>query len=69
MNVYVFKTSLNKRDVKFIKPILDKTIPDIKWNFDFEDCDRVLRIESDEDIVELVNDTIFKSGFFCLELK
>lgn len=69
MNVYVFRTSLNRRDVKFVKPFLDNSFPDVKWNFDFDDCDRVLRIESDKDVSDLVCESIGKLGFLCSELE
>ncbi len=68
MNVYVFKTSLKKRDVKIVKPFLDDTFPNAQWNFDFDDCDRILRIESDKDVADLVCDCIGKLGFLCAEL-
>ena len=69
MNIYVFKTSLNKRNVKFVKPVLDESFPDAKWNFDLEDCDRVLRIESNEDISDWVCKSIGELGFLCSELQ
>ena len=68
MNVYVFKTSLKKRDVKFIKLLLDKCLINAKWNIDFNDCDRILRIESQEDVSDLVRESMSKSGFLCSEL-
>ena len=69
MNVYIFKTSVKKRDVKIVEPFLDKTFPNTHWNFDFDDCDRVLRIESDKDVSDLVCDSICKLGFLCAELE
>ena len=37
--------------------------------FRFDDCDKVLRIESDSDISDLVCKSISKLGFLCLELQ
>lgn len=69
MNVYIFKTSLKKREVKFVKPFLDESFTSAKWNFDFADCDRILRIENNEDISDFVCKSISKLGFLCSELK
>lgn len=46
--VWVFKTTIkNKFQVRKISPILDELIlPQGKWNFDLEDCDKILRIEN-----------------------
>ncbi len=69
MNVYVFKTSLQKRDVKFVKPFLEKYLPFTKWNIDFKDSDRILRIESQKDISAIVCNGINELGFLCSELE
>ena len=34
-----------------LKPYIDKIVPTKKWNFDLEDCDKILRIDSEENIV------------------
>ncbi|WP_430906826.1 hypothetical protein [Maribacter sp. 2-571] len=46
--VSVFKTSVNKKqDIKRIRPLLNRLIAtNGRWNFDLEDCDRILRVES-----------------------
>lgn len=45
--IYVFKTSVkNKTQIKKLKPYPDSNLQDIKWNFDIEDCDSILRIVS-----------------------
>jgi hypothetical protein len=69
MNVYVFKTSLKKRDIKFIKSFFDSLLPNANWNVDFKDCDRILRVESKNDISDLVCEHISELGFFCVELE
>lgn len=45
--IWVFKTSItSKVQVKKVAPILNKIVlPQGKWNFDLEDCDKILRIE------------------------
>jgi hypothetical protein len=55
--IYVFKTSVKtKLQVNNLKPQIEKILPKEKWNFDLEDCDKILRIDSEEHIVsELIN--------------
>ncbi len=67
--VYIFKTSIhNKKSIKQIKPHLNKLITISKWNFDLEDCDNILRIESPTDIVKTTIKTLNENGFECEEL-
>jgi len=69
MNVYVFKTSINQTDVRLVNSILRSIIPQSKWNFDLEDCDKILRIESNKDIVEIVCFNLEIDGINCKELE
>ena len=69
MNVYVFKTSINKKDVRLVNAILSSVIPQSKWNFDLEDSDKILRIESKTDIAEIVCLNLEIDGIKCKELK
>ncbi len=49
--IYVLKTSVKtKIQTKKHKPLIDKILPNEKWNFDLEDCDKILRIDGDENI-------------------
>ena len=49
--ILVFKTNVNtKAKVKKIKPFFDKNLTNAKWNFDLTDCDKILRIECNENI-------------------
>lgn len=67
--IYVFKTSVrNKNQVKKLKPDISKILPDEKWNFDLEDCDKILRIDSDENIVVRIVDVLSVHKFYCEEL-
>lgn len=51
--VYVFKTTVQDlNDVQKITPYLDELLVNQKCNFDLEDCDKILRIESQTDIIE-----------------
>ena len=68
MNVYVFKTSVNNKDVNRACAILQRIIPDKTWNFDLDDCDNILRVESDKNIIRLVCFHLESEGFSCEEL-
>jgi hypothetical protein len=68
--IYVFKTSVkNKNQVNKLKPDINSILPDEKWSFDLEDCDRILRIDSDENIVSRITDLLTIHKFYCEELK
>lgn len=66
MNILIFKTSImNKSDVESIAPILDKVTRDGNWNVDLEDCDKVLRIESDIANVKTICTLLNNLGYMC----
>jgi hypothetical protein len=68
--VLVFKTSVqNKSHISKLKPLLDKAIKKGIWNFDIEDCDKILRIESKADVTKTVIHLLYQNGFDCVELK
>lgn len=68
--IYIFKTSVStESQVQKLKSYIDKLLPASKWNFDLEDCDNILRIDSEEDIRYLIK-TLFKIyDFECEELE
>ena len=67
--IYIFKTSVKtKKLVQQLKPFLDNSLQQSKWNFDLEDCDKILRIESPTEISEAVNKLLNGKGFDCEEL-
>jgi hypothetical protein len=68
MEIYVFKTSVQRTDFELLKSMLDSLIPRTKYNFDFEDCDQILRIESKENVSSLVCNQLKKVGYYCEEL-
>jgi hypothetical protein len=68
--IYVFKTSVKtKIQAKKLKPHIDKTLRTAKWNFDLEDCDKILRINSEENIVLRIIDLLNSHNFTCKELE
>lgn len=68
--IYVFKTTVQtKKSVKQITPKLNDLLPTSKWNFDLEDCDNILRIDSNSTISEIVIKLLQDNGFNCIELE
>jgi len=58
--VEVFSTNVSEEaEANHLIGLLRKTFPDYKINFDLEDCDKILRIESDvvnsEEVIKLVH--------------
>ena len=67
--IYVFKTSVKtKNQVKKLEPHINTILPNEKWNFDVEDCDKILRIDSEENIVLKIIDLLRNQKFYCEEL-
>ncbi len=68
--IYIFKTSVKtKHQVRKLKPHLNEILPAEKWNFDLEDCDKVLRVDSEENIVLKITDLLSIRKFYCEELE
>jgi hypothetical protein len=68
--IFVFKTSVKtKMQIKKLKPHIEKRLPKTKWNFDLNDCDKILRIESEENIVLPIMDLLAIHKFNCEELE
>jgi cell fate (sporulation/competence/biofilm development) regulator YmcA (YheA/YmcA/DUF963 family) len=70
MEILVFKTNLTDTDhISNVMPSLDHH-PYIKeWNVDLHDCDKVLRVVSENIPAGEVEQIILKAGYFCEELK
>ena len=67
--IYVFKTSVKtKKGVQQLSPYLNNIRPQLRWNFDLEDCDNILRIDSLTEITESVIELMQGKGFDCKEL-
>lgn len=68
--IYVFKTSVkSKTQAKGLKPHIDKILPIAKWNFDLDDCDKILRIDIEENIVLKITDLLHTHNHCCEELE
>ncbi len=69
--VLVFRTSVTEqKEIEQLKPFLNQlTGGQLYWNFDLEDCDRILRIESGtldgREVIQLLQEM----DFDCEELE
>ncbi len=70
MMVEVFKTNIDRKQTAAkVKMELLLLFPDCKINFDLDDCDRILRIESAVDMGKRIEETLKLKGFYCEELQ
>lgn len=69
--VLVFKTSVSVNDeVKQLSAALDRlTRQNGTWNFDLEDRDKILRVETQFLKAENIATTLRNQGFYCEELQ
>jgi len=68
--VHVFKTSVKTdEDIKVLKSKLDNLSASLKWNFDLEDCDNILRVEDSSISPITIIDLLVESNFECQELQ
>ena len=69
MAIYVFKTSVKKgKQVRLLTTPLNEICKPGKWNFDLDDCDKILRIDSQNEILKAVTALLQTNGFECEEL-
>lgn len=67
--IYVLKTSVKyKKQVKTIAREFDKIIEIKKWNFDLNDCDKILRIETNKKTMKVVCEILHSLNYICEEL-
>lgn len=65
--IYVFKTTVDSiSKLEFATALLSELLPHALWNFDLEDCDNILRIESDTNVSEII---LRNPIFDCIELE
>jgi len=64
--VEVFKTNIiKKNEAKTISKLLKEHFPDCRVDFDLEDTDKILRIESKDNIKDNVRELIQLKGYYC----
>jgi len=70
MRVLVFKTSVaSTKQAESLRPALNNLMAENdKWNFDLEDCDHILRVESFSLCIEAVQSLLASKGHHCEEL-
>ena len=67
--IFVFKTNVSDNSaIKNLQPLFDKYLPKTNWNFDLEDCDKILRIECQINIAETTIKLLKEEGYYCEEL-
>ncbi|PWB22998.1 hypothetical protein [Flavobacterium sp. HTF] len=65
--IYVFKTSVDSQTkLESASALLNQLLPHSLWNFDLEDCDNILRVDSELNVPELLQNNTF---FDCIELE
>jgi len=70
MDILVFVTNVaNKTAVSRVKPLLTAVPAIVDWNFDLDDCDRILRIVSHNLSPRKVESLLQTAGFACYELE
>lgn len=69
-NISVFKTSITSTEqIHKVQPYLDLLYDISHWNFDLEDCDNILRIESRRRVSAFIINIMGTLGFKCEELE
>ena len=64
--VEVFKTNIqDKTTASKVKEDLYRHFPGYKINFDLDDSDKILRVESEKVIPEEVSKILNHNGYFC----
>lgn len=67
--VLIFRTNVDTpKAVRRLAPLLNGHLFISKWNFDLEDCDKILRIETAAKISEEIIKILRSRGFDCEEL-
>lgn len=69
MIVSVFKTSIEDQHLEKVATILNNINRITKWNTDLEDCDNILRIESNENLTKGIIKKLVQDGFKIEELQ
>ncbi len=69
MEVLVFKTNVRlKKHINEVASQLDQFSHINKWNFDLQDKDKILRIETNHLLPEIIESTLQQAGYYCKEL-
>ena len=64
--VEIFKTDVSKKTkAKYILSTLQNEFPQLKINFDLDDCDKILRVEGNIISVEKIISMMQKQNYIC----
>ncbi len=67
--IYVFKTSVKSRqDIKRLSPYLSQLIGAANWSFDLDDCDKILRVDTEKNSNPEILELFRNFEFDCEEL-
>ncbi|MBU2905517.1 hypothetical protein KO529_12030 [Arenibacter algicola] len=66
--ITIFKTNVNEEQESRVRQFLNLFKEILKVDFDFEDSDNILRIETVGDIATHVEVVLNSNGYFCKEL-
>ena len=67
--VEVFKTNVQrKREAKMLLLKLSELFPTYKINFDLDDCDKILRVEGNNILPEIIMDILITNNYQCVVL-
>jgi hypothetical protein len=67
--VLVFKTSVaSTEDASSVEPLLNQLLPESRWNFDLQDWENILRVESERYAASEVVSVLNTAGYYCEEL-
>ncbi len=69
MNILIFKTNVaDATQVKQLRTHFKNVSGIRRWTVDLHDCDKVLRIESDELTPHSIENLLQGAGYYCKEL-
>lgn len=69
MEVLVFKTNVRyKKNIHEVAVRLDQFTDINRWNFDLQDKDKILRVETADLSAEVIENTLKQAGYYCKEL-
>ncbi|MCK0189187.1 hypothetical protein [Arenibacter sp. F20364] len=66
--ITIFKTNISEEQESKVRQFLNLFKEILKVDFDFEDCDNILRIETAGNITSHVEIVLNSNGYFCKEL-
>ncbi len=71
MEILVFKTDLgSEQEVNRIMPHINKVQGIIRWNVDLQDCDKILRVVSNDEVSpRTIEQKLQRAGYYCAELE